>query len=388
VNEDRATRYHRLRRRTTLIETGLAAVLLLLLLATGSSAALRDWSSSLAGESPVLTVMVYVTLLVLVGEALLLPIAFYQGVTLERRYELSTQATSRWWLDQGKALVVGLPLVVLAAVTVWSFARWSPTYWWVLAAALFAVVLVGLAHLAPVTLLPLFSRCEPLHRPALVQRLVALAERAGTRVLGVFEWQVSHRTRKANAALAGLGRTRRILLSDTLLAGHSDDEIEVILAHELSHHVHHDIWSAMAAEAGVIVAGFFLADRVLDAAVGHFGLTGKSDVAGFPLLLLCTGAASLGLLPFANGLSRAHERRADRYALDMTGNVGAFESAMRRLATQNLAEERPSRLVEVVFASHPSIAARLEAARAWECSRTEAARAAMRGGGRVRSESR
>ena len=366
MNEDKAARYHRLRRRTSLAGTGVVAAALLLLLETGWSAALRDWAAAAAGQSAVLTVTIYAVCITLLGEGLQLPLAFYQGVILERRYELSTQATGRWWLDRVKALLVGLPLAVLAAIVVWSLVRWNPGYWWLLAAACFGVTLVLLAHLAPVLLVPLFYRCEPLQRPALAHRLVALAERAGTRVLGVFEWRVSDRTRKANAALAGIGRTRRILLSDTLLAGYSDDEVEVMLAHELAHHVHHDIWKAIALDAGLILVACYIADRALGAAVGHFGLAAKSDVAGLPLLVLAGGAVSLALLPLAHAVSRAHERRADRYALDMTGNAAAFTSAMKRLAAQNLAEARPSRWVEIFFHSHPPIADRLDAAQAWE----------------------
>jgi STE24 endopeptidase len=290
-------------------------------------------------------------------------------VLLERRYELSTEATGRWCRDRLETFLVALPLAVLAGLVVWSLVRWNPAHWWLIAALCFALTLVSLARVAPVLLFPLFDRCEPVPRPALAQRLVTLAERAGTRVLGVFEWRVSHRTRKANAALAGLGRTRRILLSDTLLAGHSDDEVEVILAHELAHHVHHDIWKAMALETGVIVLGFYLADRALGAAVGHFGLEAKSDVAGLPLLVLAGGAVSLAFLPLVNAASRAQERRADRYALEMTGNVTAFASAITRLTSQNLAEEAPSRWVEIFFHAHPPSAARLAAARDWEQER-------------------
>ena len=170
--------------------------------------------------------------------------------------------------------------------------------------------------------------------------------------------------------IGGIGRTRRILLSDTLLAGHTDDEIEVVLAHELAHHVYHDIWKGIALEASLMTLGFYLADRVLTAAVGHFGIAAKDDVAGLPVLVLAGGAVSLALLPLANAVSRAHERRADRYALEMTKNAAAFSSAMKRLGAQNLAEERPSRLVEILFYSHPPIAARLEAARVWESRRT------------------
>jgi STE24 endopeptidase len=182
-------------------------------------------------------------------------------------------------MDRLYACFLGLPLLVLSWRRCLGVGAMGPDHWWSSLLRLAALVL--LAHLAPVWLLPLFSRCEPLQRPTLSRRLVALAERAGTPVLGVFEWQVSDRTRKANAALAGIGRTRRILLSDTLLAEHSDDEVEVIVAHELAHHVHHDIWRAMAFESGLTLLGFYLADRVLGVAVGHFGVTAKFDVAAF-----------------------------------------------------------------------------------------------------------
>jgi STE24 endopeptidase len=366
ANEDKATRYQRLRRRASFAGTALTAVWLLAFFMTGWSASVRDVSADIAGGSFALTVVGYVVMVGLLSEAIQLPLAFYQGVVLERRYELSTQTSWRWCLDQLKAGAVALVFGVIAALIVWTLLRWMPQWWWLAAAMCFAWLMVVLAQLAPVLLLPVFYTFKPLDRPALVERLVALAERAGARVLGVFEWRLSDRTRKANAALTGIGRTRRILLSDTLLAGHSDDEIEVVLAHELAHHVHHDIWKGIALETVLTTLGFFLADRVLTAAVGHFGVAAKDDVAALPVLVLAGGAVSLALLPLANAVSRAHERRADRYALEMTKNAAAFSSAMKRLGAQNLAEERPSRLVEILFHSHPPIAARLEAARAWE----------------------
>ena len=369
ANEDKAARYHRLKRRASLAATAVGAALLLLLLVTGASAALRDLAASAAAGSFLLTVIIYTTLLVLIAGVVQLPFSFYEELTLERRYGLSTQSTRKWWLDQSKGAAVALVFAAAGGVIVMGLLRWTPDYWWLVAAVTFAAILIGLAQLAPVVLLPLFYDFKPLERAALANRLVALAERAGARVLGVFEWRLSDRTRKANAALAGIGRTRRILLSDTLLAEHSDDEIEVILAHELAHHVYRDIWSGLALEAGLILAGFYMADLALTRFVAVFGLAGKDDVAALPLLLLSVGAVSLALLPVFNAFSRAHERRADRYALEMTRNVTAFETAMRRLAAQNLAEERPSRLVEVLFYTHPPTTARVEAARAWSQSR-------------------
>ena len=365
ANEDKATRYHRLKRRASLVGTALSAALLLVLLVSGASAGLRDAVNAVTGNSFPLTVTLYVVVLVLLSEVIQLPVTFYQGVTLERRYGLSTESTAGWWRDQAKSGGIGLVVAVLAALLVWSLLRWAPDVWWLIAAVVFTGVLVLLAQLAPVLLLPLFYEVKPLQREELVRRLVALADRAGARVLGVFEWRLSDRTKKANAALAGIGRTRRILVSDTLLADHSDDEIEVILAHELAHHVHHDIWTGIAVEAGLILAGFFMADQVLTRLSGSFGLVGKADIAALPLLLLTAGAVSILLMPLFNALSRRHERRADRYALDMTRNVTAFVSAMKRLGAQNLAEEHPSRLVELLFHSHPPISARIAAAEAW-----------------------
>ena len=158
---------------------------------------------------------------------------------------------------------------------------------------------------------------------------------------------------------------RQSRVSDTLLAEHSDDEIEVILAHELAHHVYRDIWFAIALESALIAAGLYLADGILSRFAGDFGLRGKTDIAALPLLVLTLGAVSMALVPLANAFSRAHERRADRYALRMTNNVSAFVSAMKRLAAQNLAEEEPSRLVEILFYSHPPTGARIAAAHAW-----------------------
>ena len=180
--------------------------------------------------------------------------------------------------------------------------------------------------------------------------------------MGVYEWTLSDRTKKANAALAGMGNTRRILLSDTLLAEYSDDEIEVILAHELAHHVHKDIWTSVVCDMLLTFAGLFAAHHALLWAVPYFDLQGAADPAGIPILLLTAGAAGLAVKPLTNALSRSHERRADAYALRMTKNPPAFISAMRRLGQQNLAEENPSRLVQAFFYTHPPIKERLRAA--------------------------
>jgi STE24 endopeptidase len=361
-----------LKRRAGLLSLAWSVVLLGGLLWTGSSVALRSFAETMADPAgpaswnAALVVVFYVIGLTLIHEIGSVPVAFYHSFILERRYGLSNERIGGWLRDQAKSLAIGLVLGAGAASIIYAFIRRSPVHWWLPAGAIFALLIVGLTNLAPVLLLPLFYRVKPLDRDALRARLLALAERAGARVLGAYEWGLGDKTKKANAALAGLGTTRRILVSDTMLAEYSDEEIEIVLAHELAHHVHGDIWKGLAFESALVIGGFLFAARVLGALVGDLGLRGPADPAGLPLLLLAAGAVSLVMLPAAHALSRAYERKADRFALEMTRNPGAFISAMRRLGAQNLAEEHPSRLIQWLFYSHPPIRDRIAAAHAFK----------------------
>ncbi len=367
MNEDRASRYQRLKRHTGILSLVWGVLLLVGLLITGVSAGLRDIATRIADGAPAavapsLAVVCYVSLLLMVHALGSVPLGFYSGFLVERRYGLSTQNLRGWLLDETKGFALGLALATIAAMLVYALVRRFPGTWWLPTGALFALLAVGLANIGPVLLMPLFYSVKPLDRESLKARLLALADRAGAKVLGTYEWGLGKQTRKANAALAGIGGTRRILVSDTMLAEYSEDEIEVVLAHELAHHVHGDIWKGLAFESVLILGGFLAASRVLPWGVDRFGLQGESDVAGLPLLLLAAGAVSLVMVPAAHALSRAHERRADRFALALTKNPAAFVSAMKRLAAQNLAEEAPSPLVQWLFHSHPPIRERIAAA--------------------------
>ena len=372
MNEDKATRYHRLKRRASVAALAWSVLLFGGLLASGFTLTLRDAAVSVAsrfGPAPwqwAAVVLLYVFFLSLLNEAGSLPLAFYSGLVIERRYELSNETFASWIGDQAKSFGVGFVLGGGAAVLIYWCMRLAPDRWWLVAGGVFALLIVGLTNLAPVVLLPLFYSVRPLDRDALRARLLALADRAGARVVGAYEWGLAEKTKKANAALAGLGATRRILVSDTMLAEYSDDEIEVVLAHELAHHVHGDIWKGMVFESGLILAGFYLAFELLRALWAPIGLRGVDDVAGLPLLVLAAGAVALVMVPVAHAISRAFERSADRFALDLTRNPGAFVSAMRRLGAQNLAEEHPSKLVQWLFYSHPPVRDRIAAAQTFK----------------------
>lgn len=317
----------------------------------------------MAWARPALPVWQYVVLLACLHEAMSLPVVFYRGFLLDRRYELSTEPASVWIRDHLKAFGITTVFAVLAAEGLYALMRSQPGLWWPLAAVAATVISAAMARLAPILLLPLFYQFRPLDRPELAGRLVALSNRAGVRVLGVYEWALGAKTRRANAALTGAGATRRILLSDTLLAEYSDDEIEVILAHELAHHVHHDIPKALAVQFVLLLAALCAADVALSLTSGWLGLQGITDPRGMPLLLAAAGAVMWTATPLVNAVSRAMERRADAFALALTRRGDAFASAMRRLGSQNLAEESPSRAAVWLFHTHPPVEERIEAAK-------------------------
>jgi STE24 endopeptidase len=290
----------------------------------------------------------------------------YYGFRLEHRFQLSNLKLRSWIWDQCKSFLVGVVLAGIVAELLYFIIRQDPQYWWLVAWGAFLVLFVLLAQLAPVVLFPIFYKFEPLQNEDLKSRLVRLSERAGTRVRGVYQWKLSEKSKKANAALTGLGHTRRIILADTLLDNYSADEIEAVLAHELGHHVHKHIAKSIAVQAGITFVGFWAANWALHYAIDKWHLFETlSDFANLPLLVLVATVLSFLVMPAMNAYSRFNERQADRYAFRSIASVEPFISSMNKLADQNLAERTPSRWVEWFFHSHPSISRRLEAAEAW-----------------------
>jgi STE24 endopeptidase len=368
VNEDKASRYHRLQRRSVVLSIGLTATGLVLLLPGGLSVILRDAASGISqsGPSAPSTVAAYVLLLAAVHQVWSFPLAFYQSFILERRYGLSSEPLRAWMVDHLKAATISGALALAASQVVYLSLRWSPRWWWAASAACFIAAVLLLARIAPTALLPLFYRFRPLDRRALTEKLLSLSARARVPAIGVYEWGLGAKTRRANAALVGTGSTRRILLSDTLLADYTDEEIEVILAHELGHHVHNDIQRGLVMESAFVAGSFALAALALSRLWQPFGLAGPSDVAGLPLLTTAAALLAAAAHPVLNAISRRRERRADEFALTLTGQPSAFMTAMRRLAAQNLAEERPSHTALWLFHTHPPLDQRIEIARRFQ----------------------
>jgi STE24 endopeptidase len=359
-----ARRYNHIRRMLAVTDFVVGLVFLLLLLLTGWTGWLRDLALRHSFQSYALAIFIYLFLVMLISKTLGIGIEYY-SFRLERKFQLSTQRIRAWVWDEAKGFLVGLVLTGVLVELVYFMIRQWPQHWWVIAWALFMGLFIAMAQLAPVVLFPIFYKFEPLENEELRRRLVVLSEHAGTRVRGVYRWKLSEKTKKANAALTGLGSTRRIILADTLLDNYSLEEIEAVLAHELGHHVHRHILKSIFVQAGIALLGFWAANGVLHYAVDHHMFEELSDFANLPLLALTVTVLSLLLMPALNAYSRYNERQADRYAFESIATVEPFISSMNKLASQNLAERTPSKWIEALFHSHPSISKRVTAAEEW-----------------------
>ena len=331
-----------------------------IILVTGASAAIRDLISDEITGIVVLGAVVYIVLASVVLEVVTLPLGYFSGHVLERRYGLTRRSVFGWAKDWLKGLALQTVLLGVFVALLYLLLTADPDYWWIWASLLFSAISVFLAAIAPTVLMPIFFKFEPLPDGELKDRLMRLSEQLGTFVQGAYVWKLGDKTVKANAALAGWGRTRRIIISDTLIASHDPDEIEVIIAHELGHHVNGDIWRGIAVQMVIIFVSMWVIDLALGAWSGSFGLDGTlHDYANLPLLALVSTVVGIVALPLANTYSRRRETAADDFAIATTDMRAEFISAMEKLAKQNLSNAEPHPLIETVLHSHPSVSRRI-----------------------------
>lgn len=358
------------RRILSLSELAITAALLAALVLSGLDRALRDALSGVPGQRIGL-IAAYFLVLWLGLRILLFPLSII-GWRLARRFGLSVQPFADWLGDWAKGSALSVIFGLVTVEIVYWLLRALPDLWWLAAAAISLLLTVGLANLAPLILVPLFYKLKPLDRPTLAHGLENLAREAGVRVQGVYQIDLSAKTTAANAALMGLGNTRRIVIGDTLLDQYSEPEVEAVFAHELGHHVHHDIPRQLALQTGLTLVGLWLASLALRWADGAFGFEGIDDIATLPVLMLVVGAISFLASPLTNWYSRRAERAADRYALRTTNDPAAFIATMIKLANQNLAVYNPPKWIEVLFEDHPALAQRVAMAERFEHTRTSA----------------
>ncbi|HLA08883.1 MAG TPA: M48 family metallopeptidase [Anaerolineales bacterium] len=358
--QKQAKEYARIRRRLWLVDTIFSALYFLAWIVLGWAVSLREQLTDVTTNQWLLVPM-FVAVFGGIFFVMNLPLGYYSGFVLPHRFGQSNQTLNDWIMDQIKGLAVGLPLGLILIELLYLALRVTGELWWLWAASGLLVFNVLLINLAPILIMPLFNKYIPLgeEHKDLADRLLRLAERANTKVRGVFKFDMSKRTKSANAALTGIGNTRRIILGDTLINEFTPDEIETVLAHELGHHVHRDIPVLVTFGMLSTTLGLFLASLGLNWAIGAFGFSSPADVAALPALGLIFGAYDLLTMPLNNAVSRWRENMADDYALQATGKNEAFASAFTRLANQNLGEIDPEKWVVFMFYSHPPLGERI-----------------------------
>lgn len=365
--QKKAKQYARIERRLYFIDLGIGGVYVIAWLIFGWSIAVKNALSAISTSDWFLVAgvaFVFVAILYVID----LPLSYYSGFVLPHRFELSTQTIGGWISDQIKLILIGGVFGFIFIEVIYAVLRAAPETWWLWAAAIMLLFTVVLANLSPILIMPIFYRVVPLGEEYadLSARLIRLAERAHTTVRGVYKFDMSRRTKAANAALMGLGNTRRIVLGDTLLSEFSADEIESVLAHELGHHVNKDIPIGIVMETASTVIGLWIASAVMNWGVSVFGYTSPADPASLPLFVLVMGLFGLITMPLGNAFSRWRERKADAYALQATRNPQAFIGAMTRLANQNLGEVDPEPWEEFLLHTHPALGKRIKMAEAYK----------------------
>ena len=362
--QKQAKQYSRISRRLWLVDTLFSALYALAWLFFGWSIALREWLSTFTTNDWIL-IALYIAIFGGIFAIINLPLGYYSGFVLPHRFDQSNQSFKDWVVDQLKGLAIGAPLGLIMLELLYLALRLTGAAWWLWVTGGMLLFSVLISNLAPVLIMPLFNKFIPLgdEHKELEERLMDLARRANAKVKGVFKFDMSKRTKAANAALTGLGNTRRIILGDTLINEFTLDEIETVLAHELGHLVHKDIPFLIAFGTLSTTLSLFIASVVLDSAVSYFSFTSIADIAAFPALMLILGAYGLLTSPIENAVSRWRENMADDYALSSTKKGEAFASAFTRLANQNLGEIDPEKWVVFMFYSHPPLGERIEKAR-------------------------
>jgi STE24 endopeptidase len=353
-----ALKYEETQRRLTLIEWAITGILLLVLVFGGVS---RSFARFLDFPQPLASI-IYLIVLGLALTVITSPIGYYGGFVLPRRYGLSIQKFPSWLFDRFKAGIITL----IIGAGLFAFIYWSmeafPQFWWLLTGI---IVILGelLMTRFPTLLISLFYKVEPLKDAHLESRLKQLAERTHTSISGVYTLNLSTKSTTANAMLAGLGSTRRIIITDTLQQKYPPEEIEVVLAHELGHHILRHITNLILVQVFTVLLTFYFANLTLLYLGGLLGYRYLSDPAAFPFLLLIISVVSLVMTPVLNWYSRQLETNADKVAIHLTDNPEAFISVMTKLADQNLAVASPKRWVEIMFYDHPPVMKRIALAR-------------------------
>ena len=351
-------RYNRIKLGLSILSSVLSLAFLIALMASGASRAIAVKVCRVT-PSPYVGLLYFAAVIVVVQSLLTFPVSFISGFIVEHRYNLSNQSIGRWAWEKLKGALIGAPIgIVILLVLYYCMREWG-RLWWLPVAAILSFFSFVLARLAPTLILPLFYKLTPLEDGPLKKSIFLQCARAGLRVNGIFQFNLSKNTKKANAAFTGIGKARRVILGDTLVNEFTPEEVETVFAHELGHYKFKHIHVGMAVGIVSTFVGLYITSILHAWSLPRFGVFSILDYTGLPLLGLWLALFGIVTSPLGNILSRYHERQADRFAVTATGKPAAFVSALRKLASMNLADPEPHPLVEFLFYSHPSIGKRI-----------------------------
>ncbi len=337
-------------------------ILLYLFIALGYGNLLQDYIQTIT-ENSYLVFMIFVFALGIFSSILFMPVNFYTGFYLEHKYKLSNQTFFKYVVENVKSMLVGLVIGVPILLLFFFVLNQFGDLWWLVFASAMFLISVVLSQIFPIIILPIFYKILPLNDEELKTRINNLAKSAGIKVENVFTFDMSKNTKKANAAFTGLGKTKRIILGDTLLNNYSKDEIETVIAHELGHYKHKHIIKNILFGTVSSFLTFFIISILYKNSLSWFDFESITQIAALPLLSLWAMIIGLIQSPIGNVLSRKYEYEADRYAIESTHKPESFIGTLNKLTDQNLGDREPHPFVEWFFYSHPSIKNRVNAIR-------------------------
>ena len=365
-----AKRYRRDNRIIGLVSFALSGILIFVLLYFDVSRNLVIWLEGIT-RIRFLLVLLYFAVIYMGYSVITLPFSYISGFVIEHRYGFSKHTTGTWFLDWMKSFIVSFILGAIIFQFIFGITYASPRLWWLWLSLAMIVFNVILANLFPVLIIPLFYKTTPIEDENLLERIKALCENAHIQVRGIFSINLSSKSTKANAAVVGLGNTKRILLGDTFVADYSEDEIVSVLAHEVTHYQEHHIWWLVLWQSIITVIMFYVFHLIYPALYEFVGFENLHDVAAFPLFVLIFTVISLLLNPVGAAISRYFERRADRGALGLTGDPDTFISVMAQFCNRQLSVAYPHPIIEWYKYSHPSPGNRIKFAERWRDSRQD-----------------
>ncbi|MGC9363601.1 MAG: M48 family metallopeptidase [Fidelibacterota bacterium] len=351
--------YQRQRLLLSVTEFLIGLAFLIFIVASGGTLKLEQLIRHWVGND-YLVMIIFVTAIGLFEAVLLFPLNLASGFLIERHYRLSDQKFGAWFREQLKRVLVSHPLILIIITIFFALLRHYPQNWWIWLGIVLVLFSIILTRLAPVLIFPLFYKFSPLADKTLADKVAALCAGVGLRLEGVYQFNLSKTTRKANAAFTGIGRSKRVILGDTLLDNLDHGEILAVLAHELGHYKLNHIWKGMFVGTLLTFLGLYLASRLYQSALPAFHFDNPAQIAALPLIAVILTLYQFVTAPLQNAYSRANERAADDFAVRLTGAPQPLINGLNKLAEQNLSDRTPHPLVEVLFYSHPSIDKRID----------------------------